>query len=68
VAPLEVLRLRSETAAFIAPEVTVQDAADRMVAEGGTHLLGGSSDAVALGVVWLGDIVAFYARVYGPRR
>jgi CBS domain-containing protein len=57
----------SEAAAFIAPEISVQDAADRMVAEGGTHLLVGSSDVVTLGVVSLGDIVAFYARVYGRR-
>jgi CBS domain-containing protein len=57
----------SEAATFIAPDVSVRDAANTMLAEGGTHLLVGSPDAVALGVVSIGDIVAFYARLYGRR-
>jgi CBS domain-containing protein len=56
----------SQDVSLIAPEATVKEAADRMVAEGVTHLLVASSlDAIPEGVISSWDIVAFYANSYG---
>jgi CBS domain-containing protein len=56
----------SETVSLIAPEATVKEAADRMVAEGLTHLLVAASlEAIPEGVLSTWDIVTFYAKSYG---
>lgn len=56
----------SQEAAFIEPRTSVQEACRRMVAERRSHLLvAASEEAVPLGVVSAGDLVAFYATIYG---
>jgi CBS domain-containing protein len=53
----------SQEAAYIHPEDTVEEAADRMIADDVTHLLvGHSPEAVPEGVLSSWDLVAFYAR------
>jgi CBS domain-containing protein len=53
----------SQEAAYIHPEETIEDAADRMVAEGLTHLLvGPGPDVLPEGVLSSWDIVTYYAR------
>ncbi|MGH2954246.1 MAG: CBS domain-containing protein [Solirubrobacterales bacterium] len=52
----------SAEAAYIDPDETVEDAADRMIAEGLTHLLVGyGPEAVPEGVLSSWDVVAHYA-------
>src|SRR6266487_4431895 len=52
----------SQDAAYIHPEETVEDAADRMVAEDLTHVLVGHGPQVlAEGVLSSWDVVAYYA-------
>ena len=56
----------SQDISLVAPEATIKEAADRMLAEGLTHLLVGRSlEAVPEGVISGWDIVAFYASAYG---
>jgi CBS domain-containing protein len=56
----------SQDVSLIAPEATVKEAADRMLAEGLTHLLVANSlEAIPEGVISSWDIVAFYASSYG---
>jgi CBS domain-containing protein len=56
----------SHDVSIIAPEATVTEAAERMLAEGLTHLLVASSiEAIPEGVISSWDIVAFYASAYG---
>jgi CBS domain-containing protein len=56
----------SQDVSIIAPEATVKEAADRMLAEGLTHLLVSNSlEAIPEGVISSWDIVAFYASSYG---
>ena len=52
----------SQEAAYIDPEDTVEDAADRMIAEEVSHLLVGyGPQAVPVGVLSSWDLVAYYA-------
>jgi len=56
----------SQDVSIIAPEATIKEAADRMLAEGLTHLLVANSlEAIPQGVISSWDIVAFYASSYG---
>jgi CBS domain-containing protein len=53
----------SQEAAYIDPEDTVEEAAERMVSDGLTHLLvGHGPDSIPEGVLSSWDLVAFYAR------
>ena len=53
----------SEEATYVHPDDTVEEAADRMVAENLTHVLVGHGDqAIPEGVLSSWDLVAFYAR------
>jgi CBS domain-containing protein len=53
----------SEEAAYIHPEETVEDAADRMVEQSLTHLLvGHGPDSLPEGVLSSWDLVSYYAR------
>jgi CBS domain-containing protein len=53
----------SEEATYLHPEDTVEEAADRMVADHLTHVLvGHGPDAIPEGVLSSWDLVAFYAR------
>jgi CBS domain-containing protein len=56
----------SHDVSIIAPQATVKEAADRMLAEDLTHLLVANSfEAIPEGVISSWDIVAFYASSYG---
>jgi predicted transcriptional regulator len=56
----------SQAAAYIHPEETVEDAADRMTEDDVTHLLvANSPDAVPEGVLSSWDLVAYYAGYHG---
>jgi CBS domain-containing protein len=56
----------SHDVSLIAPEATVKEAADRMLAEDVMHLLVASSlEAIPEGVISSWDIVAFYASSFG---
>jgi CBS domain-containing protein len=59
----------SAEASYIDPEETIEDAAERMVEEGVTHLLvGHSPDALPEGVLSSWDVVSYYAGRAGRAR
>jgi CBS domain-containing protein len=51
-----------EAPAYIEPDATVEQAAEKMVAENTTHLLVGSPELIPVGVVSSWDLVAHYAQ------
>ena len=54
-----------EAAAYIEPDATVEQAAEKMVAKNTTHLLVGSPELMPVGVLSSWDLVAHYARPKG---
>jgi CBS domain-containing protein len=55
----------SQQPAYIDPDATVEEAAEKMVAESTNHLLVGSPEVIAEGVLSSWDLVAHYAQPSG---
>jgi CBS domain-containing protein len=55
----------SQEPAYVDPDATVEEAAEKMVEEGTNHLLVGSPEVIAEGVLSSWDLVAHYAQPAG---